>query len=53
VAGYYLAFNTDFGIGFGGGLAALATAWLVTTGMAFIAIRKQVYDQHREWMIRS
>lgn len=52
-AGYYLAFNTDFGLGFGAGLAGLATAWLLTTGMAFMAVRRQLYDQHKEWMIRS
>ena len=50
---YYLAFNTDFGWVFGAGLAGLATAWIVTTGMAFVAIRKHLYDQHKEWMIRS
>jgi uncharacterized membrane protein YozB (DUF420 family) len=52
-AGYYLAFNTDFGVIFGAGLAGLATAWLVTTGLAFAAIKRQLYDQHKEWMIRS
>ena len=50
---YYLASTTDLGIGFGSGLAGLATAWLITTGMAFTAIRRQLYDQHKEWMIRS
>ncbi|MGH9237218.1 MAG: DUF2306 domain-containing protein [Vicinamibacterales bacterium] len=50
---YYLAFTTDLGVAFGSGLAGLATAWLITTGMAFTAIRKQLYDQHKEWMIRS
>lgn len=52
-AGYYLAFHTDFGVVFGAGLAGLATAWLVTTGLAFAAIKRQLYDQHKEWMIRS
>ena len=33
-AGYYLAFNTTFGWVFGAGLASLATAWIVTTGLA-------------------
>ena len=50
---YYLAFNTDNGLAFGAGLAGLATAWIITTGMAFVAIRKHLYDQHKEWMIRS
>jgi len=52
-AAYYLALNTSGGIGFGSGLAGLATAWLVTTAMAFVAIKRQLYDQHKEWMIRS
>jgi len=52
-AAYYLAFNTDFGVVFGAGLAGLATAWWLTTGMAFAAIKRQLYDQHKEWMIRS
>ena len=53
VAAYYLAFNTSGGAVFGSGLAALATAWLATTGMAFLAIKRHLYEQHKEWMIRS
>ena len=53
VAGYYLAFNTSGGVVFGSGLAGLATAWLLTTGMAFLAIKRHLYEQHKEWMIRS
>ena len=53
LAGYYLAFNTTFGWVFGTGLAALATAWIVTTGLASAAIRRHLYEQHKEWMIRS
>ena len=53
VAGYYLAFNTSGGVVFGSGLAALATAWLLTTGLAFLAIKRHLYEQHKEWMIRS
>jgi uncharacterized membrane protein len=53
MAAYYLAFNTDGGWVFGSGLASLATAWLITTGMAFVAIRRHLYEQHKEWMIRS
>ena len=52
-AGYYLAFNTSGGIVFGAGLAGLATAWLITTGLAFLAIKRHLYEQHKEWMIRS
>ena len=53
LAGYYLAFHTTFGLTFGAGLAGLATAWIVTTGLAFAAIRRHLYEQHKEWMIRS
>lgn len=53
VAAYYLAFTTDLSVAFGAGLAGLATAWVITTGLAFTAIKRQLYDQHREWMIRS
>lgn len=52
-AAYYLAFNTQGGWVFGFGLAGLATAWLVTTGMAYAAIRRRLIEQHQEWMIRS
>ena len=30
-----------------------AGAWLLTTGIAFVAIRRRNFVQHREWMIRS
>jgi len=53
VAGYYLAYNTRLGWIFGTGLAGLATAWIVTTGLAIAAIRRHLYEQHKEWMIRS
>jgi multisubunit Na+/H+ antiporter MnhB subunit len=53
VAGYYLAFSTSGGVVFGSGLAGLATAWLMTTGLAFLAIKRHLYEQHKEWMIRS
>ena len=38
---------------YGLGLAALAVAWLATTGMAFVAIRRKNIVQHKQWMIRS
>jgi hypothetical protein len=52
-AAFYLAFHTDISWIFGMGLAGLATAWVVTTGLAFISIRKRLISQHKEWMIRS
>lgn len=53
IAGYVLALQPTAGWVFGTGLMGLATAWLLTTGMAFAAIKKQLIDQHKEWMIRS
>ena len=52
-AAYYLAFHTGGGVVFGSGLVGLATAWLTTTGLAYLAIRRHLYEQHKEWMIRS
>ena len=53
VAAYYLAATTSTGFGFGAGLAGLATAWVVTSTMAYLAIRRHLYELHKEWMIRS
>jgi uncharacterized membrane protein len=53
VAAYYLALHTDGGWVFGSGLAGLATAWLVTSSMALLAIKRHLYEQHKEWMVRS
>jgi predicted membrane protein DUF2306 len=49
----YLAAHTDFGWVFGMGLTSLAIAWIITTGLAVVAIARYLVDQHREWMIRS
>ena len=38
---------------YGMGLAGLAVAWLATTGMAFVAIRRKNITQHKQWMTRS
>ena len=53
LGGYYMALNTDGGLLFGLSLASLATAWIATTGMAFLAIKRSLIEQHKEWMIRS
>ena len=54
LGGYYLAFTqTDFGLAYASGLVMLATAWLITTGMAYLAITRGLIQLHREWMIRS
>ena len=53
IAGFYLSVTTTFGAAFGAGLFGLALAWVTTTGMAFLAIRRLLVEQHKEWMIRS
>ena len=53
VGGYYMGFKTDFGWLFGASLVSLATAWVTTTAMAFLAIKRSLVEQHKEWMIRS
>jgi len=35
------------------GLTGLALAWITTTGMAFVAIRRKNIIQHKQWMVRS
>jgi hypothetical protein len=53
IAAFYLSTHTDGGWVFGAGLFGLAVAWLITTGMAYVSVRKFLLDQHKEWMIRS
>jgi hypothetical protein len=53
IAAFYLALHTDVSWVFGVGLAGLGAAWIVTTGLAFLSIRKRLFLQHKEWMIRS
>jgi len=48
-----LALQTEGGVIFGSGLFFLAMAWIATTSLAFVAIKKSLIDQHREWTIRS
>jgi hypothetical protein len=38
---------------FGTGLLGLAAAWLLTSGMAFWAVKNRNFVQHREWMVKS
>jgi len=52
-AAFYLATHTALGWVFGAGLMGLAIAWIITTGLAFVAVRRGLLQQHREWMIRS
>jgi len=53
VAAFYLAVHTRLGWGFGAGITGLGIAWVVTTTLAVVAIRRGFVEQHREWMIRS
>jgi hypothetical protein len=53
IGALYLAFHTDLGWEYAMGLVGLATAWLVTTGLALASIRRRLIEQHKEWMIRS
>lgn len=48
-----LALQTDGGLIFGSGLFFLAMAWIATTSLAFMAIKKNLIEQHKEWTIRS
>jgi len=50
---FYLSTHTDFGWVFGAGLFGLAIAWVTTTTLAYLAIKRSLTDQHKEWMIRS
>ncbi len=38
---------------FGIALVYLALPWVVTTGMAYLAVMRRQFAAHREWMIRS
>jgi heme/copper-type cytochrome/quinol oxidase subunit 3 len=55
LAAYFLALTSTapFGWVYASGLFGLAVAWTITTGMAYVAIRRRAIEQHREWMIRS
>jgi uncharacterized membrane protein len=52
-AAFYLASHSDFGWVFGLGFGAMASAWILTTALATLAICMRRVEQHREWMIRS
>lgn len=54
VGGYYLALTIPAKeVAYATGLFMLCTAWIVTTSMAVLAIRRRNLIQHREWMLRS
>jgi hypothetical protein len=52
--GFYLAVTIGAQyFAYAAGLFGLAGAWVITTSMAYVAIRHRALEQHREWMIRS
>lgn len=53
MAAFGLAAKIDNGSAYSLGLAGLAIAWLTTTTMAFVAIRRKNLEQHKQWMVRS
>jgi uncharacterized membrane protein len=53
VAAFQLAAKTDFGWSFGLSLIFMSSAWMISTGLATVAICLKQVEQHREWMIRS
>jgi uncharacterized membrane protein len=53
IAAFYLAVHTSLGWVFATGITGLGIAWVVTTTMAVVAIRRGLIEQHQEWMIRS
>jgi hypothetical protein len=53
IGGFYLAATTRRGPVFGSALASLNLAWIISTGLAYVAIWRRIIIQHQEWMIRS
>lgn len=53
VFGMVMAITSSRGLAYASGLLGLAVAWLLTSGMAFISIRKRNFFQHKQWMVRS
>jgi uncharacterized membrane protein len=52
--GFYLADTIEATyFAYATGLFLLACAWLLTTGMALLAVRRDAIEQHRDWMHRS
>ena len=53
IAGFYLALTINGNPPYASGLFTLCVAWVITTSMAVLAIRRRDVIQHREWMMRS
>jgi len=52
-AGMVMAATTSRNFAYASGLFSLGAVWLLTSGMAFLAIRRRNFVQHKQWMIRS
>lgn len=50
---FYLCATTPENPVYALGLAGFTAAWLFTTVMGYITIRKGKFEQHKLWMIRS
>jgi len=53
IAGFYLAVTIPGNAPYASGLFFLCVAWVITTTMGVLAIRRRNLLQHREWMMRS
>jgi uncharacterized membrane protein YozB (DUF420 family) len=53
IGAFYMALTINGGVAYKSGLFFLGVAWLTTTSMAYVSIRHRIFEQHREWMIRS
>jgi hypothetical protein len=53
VGAFYLAATTRRGPVFGSALGSLGLAWIISVGLAYVAVRRRMFAQHQEWMIRS
>jgi uncharacterized membrane protein len=53
IGGFYLALTISGNPPYAAGLFTLCVAWVITTFMAVMAIRRRDVSQHREWMMRS
>lgn len=53
LSGLYIAIYTFGGLTAQLGFSGLALGWLLTTTLAFVAIRRKRVDAHQNWMIRS
>jgi uncharacterized membrane protein len=53
IAGFYLSLTIPGNAPYAAGLFFLCVAWVVTTSMGVLAIRRGNLLQHRQWMTRS